>query len=304
MTPGQTMKIGFVGLGRMGGRMARHLISAGHQVRVYDMRPEAIAPMVALGAEAASSPADAARGADLAFTSLPGPADVMDAVMGEGGIAAGLPKGAVFADLSTVSPETSRELHETLLKQGINALDCPVSGGTKGAAAGNLCIMVGGDKEAFDRARPALDLIGDPQKVLYCGPAGAGTVCKIVNNLIGMSVRVVLAEAFTMGVKAGVSPSTIFEAVAKSSGDTAAMRQWKGGLLERNFEPGFALELAAKDVRLATDLARRMRLPMALSNYVDQQFIEALERGWGGEDSVAVVKLQEERAGVEIDDSL
>ena len=158
--------------------------------------------------------------------------------------------------------------------------------------------MVGGDRSSFDRHKPLLDLIGD--KVTYCGELGAGATCKIVNNLIGLSLHVLLSEALTLGIKSGVSLETLFEAVSNSSGNTQTMQGYPDGLFKGDFEPGFQVDLAAKDIGLAIEMGRRLSLPMELSNLALQRFLDAQEMGWGRLDSRAVARVQEERAGVHI----
>ena len=159
--------------------------------------------------------------------------------------------------------------------------------------------MVGGDRAAYDRFKPVLDLIGD--KAMHCGGLGSGAVCKIVNNLIGLSVGALLAEAFSMGVKWGVDARTLYDAVSGSSGATTSMRGFPSGIFARNFEPGFALDLAAKDVGLATQLGRDLRVPMDMSNIAQQRYVEAQNRGYGRMSAGAVALPQEERAGVKIE---
>lgn len=294
------MKIGFIGLGRMGGHMARNVLSSGeHEMRVFDLSRAAMEALEEDGAIAAASPREAATGADIVFTSLPGPSDVLEVALGEAGVLDSLEAGSVYVDLSTVSPQTLQTVAESAAR-GVQVLDCPVSGGVAGAEAGNLCLMVGGDRETFDRIKPVLDLIGEPEKVLHCGDIGAGSVCKLVNNLIGLSTGVVLGEAFSMGIAAKVDPGVLFQVVMGSSGASAALAQWDESVLAGNFEPGFALSLGAKDVRLATDLARSLGIPMEMANLTDQKYTEALRAGLGAEASAAVVKLQERRTGAEI----
>ena len=182
---------------------------------------------------------------------------------------------------------------------GVSVLDAPVSGGVYGAEAGTLAVMVGGDQAVFDKAKPALDAIG--AHVVYCGPIGSGMVCKICNNLISMGVGVLLAEALTLGVKSGVDLAVLADAIANSSGNCNRITEkFPRYLFKGNFEPGFSTALAAKDVRLATDLGRELGLSMELSNLVDQIHVEAMFRGWGHEDSDSVAKLQEEKAGVQL----
>ncbi len=295
------MKIGFIGLGHMGGYMARNVLASGdHELRVFDLSQDAIAALVDDGATAAASPRDAAIGADIVFTSLPGPADVLEVALGEAGVLDALEPGAVFVDLSTVSPQTLQAVAEAAVGRGVQVFDCPVSGGVGGAEAGTLCLMAGGDLETFTRIKPVLDLIGEPDKVLHCGDIGAGSVCKLVNNLIGMSTAVVLGEAFTMGLAAKVDPRILYQVVMGSSGASASLAQWDEGVLAGNFEPGFARALGATDVRLATDLARSLGIPMEMANLADQKYTEALGLELGQEASAAVVKLQERRTGIEI----
>ncbi len=295
------MKIGFIGLGRMGGHMARNVLASGeHEMRVFDLSRDAMEALVDEGAIAAASPRGAAIGADIVFTSLPGPADVLEVALGEAGVLDSLEPGSVYVDLSTVSPQTLQTVAESASARNVQVLDCPVSGGVGGAESGTLCLMAGGDRETFDRIKPVLDLIGEPEKVLHCGDVGAGSVCKLVNNLVGLSTGVVLGEAFSMGLAAKVDPGILYQVVMGSSGASAALAQWDESVLAGNFEPGFALALGAKDVRLATDLARSLGIPMEMANLADQKYTEALHAGLGPEASAAVVKLQERRTDINI----
>jgi len=251
-----------------------------------------------MGSSWADSPRAVAAASEVVFTSLPNPQDVEEVATGEGGILSGANPGTVYFDLSTTDPDTVHRIAAAARTKGVTVLDAPVSGGTIGAKEATLCVMVGGERAAYERYKPVLDLIGD--KVMHCGELGSGAVCKIVNNLIGMSVRVILPEAFTLGIRAGVDAKTLFEAVSMSSGDTRAMHTYPEGLFKGNFDPGFQVNLAAKDVGLATEMGRNLRVPLVLSNLVQQRYIEALNRGWGGLESAAVARLQEEEAGVEI----
>ena len=292
------MRVGFIGVGYMGRHMARNIAKGGHELTVFDIRKEAADEHVAEGAAWADSPRAVAEASEVVFTSLPRPRDVEAVATGEGGILSGAARGTVYFDLSTADPATMHRIADAARSRGVAVLDAPVSGGTVGAEQGTLCVMVGGDREVYDKSKPVLDLIGD--KVMYCGPLGSGSICKIVNNLVGLSVAVVLSEAFTLGVKAGVGPQTLYEAVSKSSGNTERMRRFPNGLFKGDFDPGFQVDLAAKDVGLATEMGRDMGIPMELSNLVQQRYIEAQGRGWGKLESSAVVRLQEERAGVEV----
>ena len=292
------MKIGFIGLGLMGTPMARNLLSGGHDLTVYDVRSEAVDGLTALGTRAAGSPREVAGASDLVFTSLPGPSEVEEATTGEGGLLSGARPGTTYLDLSTIDPDTVKRIAAVAQKAGVAVLDAPVSGGVTGAEEATLCVMVGGDRALYDRYKPVLDLIGD--KVMYCGELGAGAVCKIVNNLIGMSLRALIPEAFTLGIKAGVDAGILYEAVSQSSGDSQTLQAYPDTLFARNFEPGFRLDLAAKDVGLALQMAQDLEVPMDLSALVQQRYAEALSRGWGGLESSAVARIQEELSGMEI----
>ncbi len=293
------MKLGFIGTGNMGNPMSANLIRAGHQLTVHDLRREAATNLLEMGAEWADSPRDAVRGNEVVFTSLPVPRDVEVVLLGEGGILEGAGEGSIYVDLSTNSPTVIRRLHEVCAAKGISVLDAPVSGGTYGAAAGTLAVMVGGEERVFNQVKPALDAIGS--HVVYCGDIGSGSVCKICNNLLSMGIGVLLSEALTMGVKAGVDLAVLADVIANSSGSCRRLTEkFPRFLFQGNFEPGFATALAAKDVRLATDLGREYGIPMDLANLVDQRHVEAMFRGWGAEDSDAVARIQEEKAGVQL----
>ena len=292
------MHVGFVGVGFMGRHMARNVINGGHQMKVFDANRSAADEMVSLGATWTNSPREAAQDCDVLFTSLPTPQVVEEVASGEGGLLSGARRGAAYFDLSTTDPATIQRIAARAEAGGVRVLDAPVSGGTPGAEAATLCVMVGGDRATYDHYKPVLDLIGD--KVMYCGGLGSGAVCKIVNNLIGLSVGVLLSEAFTMGVKWGVDAQTLYEAVSQSSGNTSSMHGYPNSIFQRNFEPGFQLDLAAKDVGLATQLGRELRVPMEMSNISQQRYIDGQNRGFGRMAAGAVAMVQEERAGVEI----
>ena len=297
------MKVGFIGCGNMGNPMASNLIKAGHQLTIHDLRREAATNLLELGATWADTPSDTAGGSEVVFTSLPVPRDVEAVVLGEKGVFDGISQGSspttVYMDLSTNSPTTIRRIHDLGAERGITVLDAPVSGGVYGAAAATLAVMVGGDRAVYDRMKPTLDAIGS--HVVYCGPIGNGMVCKICNNLLSMGIGTLMAEALTMGVKAGVDLAVLADVIANSSGGNRRLvEKFPRYLFKGNFEPGFATALAAKDVRLATDLGREYGIPMELSNLVDQRHVEAMHRGWGPEDSDAVARIQEEKSGVQL----
>jgi 3-hydroxyisobutyrate dehydrogenase-like beta-hydroxyacid dehydrogenase len=293
------MKVGFIGTGNMGNPMAANLIRGGHDVTVHELRREAATNLLEMGAHWSDSPKEATAGSEVVFTSLPGPRDVDAVVLGEDGIMEGAVSGSIHVDLSTNSPTAIRRLHQVCSEKGVIVLDAPVSGGVFGAAAGTLAVMVGGDRAVFDRIKPTLDSIGS--HVVYCGPIGNGSVCKLCNNLLSMGIGMMLAESLTLGVKAGVDLAVLADVITNSSGGCKRLTEKTPRyLFKGNFEPGFATALAAKDVRLATELGREYGIPLELSNLVDQRHVEALLRGWGPEDSDSVSRIQEEKAGVQL----
>ena len=294
------MKIGFIGLGTMGRHMARHVIEAGHEVKVHDIRREAAEPHLASGAAWAETPAQAAEGAEVVFTSLPGPPEVEAVALGDGGLIHGMRGGSVWFDLTTNAPAVVRRLHGIFAERGVHVLDAPVSGGPRGAETRRLALWVGGDEPVFRQYRPVLEAIGD--QPYYVGPIGAGSVAKLVHNCAGYTIQAALAEVFTLGVKAGVEPLALFQAIRNGA---AGRRRTFDGLVDQflpgSFDPpAFALRLAHKDVSLATALGREHQVPMRLANLALEELTEALNRGWAERDSRVAMLLQEERAGVEI----
>jgi 3-hydroxyisobutyrate dehydrogenase len=290
------MKIGFIGLGMMGSGMASNLQKAGFDLVVHDLTRQAASKHLNAGATWAETPADLAASCDLVFTSLPTPADVQK-VGGE--LMQGFRKGSAWFDLSTNAVDVVRALHATFAEQGIDFLDAPVSGGPKGANSGRLAIWVGGDKAVFDKYNEALSAMGD--QAAYIGPIGAGTIAKLVHNATSAAVNVVLSEVFTMGIKAGVEPLTLFEAVRQGATGRARVFDRLGDhFLTGSYDPAdFALRLLHKDVSLACQLARDVQVPMRLTNLALMELTEALNRGWGSRDSRVASLLQQERAGIE-----
>lgn len=295
------MRIGFIGLGTMGASMAANLQKAGHGLVVYDTRRAVAERHVAAGATWADSPRDIAAQAELVFASLPGPVEVEAVALGSAGLLEGLRPGGTFFDLTTNAPATVRKVHAAFAEKGGHALDAPVSGGPRGAASRKLAIWVGGEQAIFDRYKPVLDDIGDQAR--YVGPIGAGSVAKLVHNCAGYILTTGLAEVFTMGVKTGIDPLAVWEAVRQGAlGRRGAFDGMPDQFLPNKYEPpAFALRLAHKDVSLACALGREVGVPMRLANLVLAEMTEALNRGWGDRDSRAAMLLQVERAGVSIE---
>jgi 3-hydroxyisobutyrate dehydrogenase len=295
------MRIGFIGLGNMGGPMALNLIKAGHTLVVHDVRREAAAPHLAAGAKWSDSPAAVARESELILTSLPGPREVEAVALGSNGIVHGAIAGTIYADLSTGSPTVMRKLYAAFKDRGVHVLDAPVSGGVWGAQRGSLQVMVGGDEAIYNEVKDVLKAVGD--KVGYMGAIGSGTIAKLVHNMISIAARSLVAEGFTLGVKAGVKPEALLEAIRGASfGQGLILSQMIPNVIFKGaFDTvRFALKLARKDIGLATELAREFDVPMPMATVAEQIMIEALARGWGDKDSTAPWMLQEEAAGVQV----
>ena len=281
------MKVGFIGLGVMGAPIAARLARSGHAVKVNDLRKVDVA-----GATWADSPAAAVADAEVAFTSLPGPAEV-EAVAALIGPA--LPRNAAWFDLTTNSPSCVRRVHAAL---GARFLDAPVSGGREGAHSGKLALWVGGDEGVYRRHETLLRVIGD--QPIYVGPIGAGSVAKLAHNTASFTVQTALAEIFTLGVKAGVEPLALFKAIRQgATGRKRTFDRLAEQFLPGKYDPpGFALRLAHKDLKLALELADEVGVPMQVAQVAMREFEQALARGWGERDSRTPMLLQEERAGV------
>ena len=294
------MLVGFIGLGTMGGKMAANLQKAGYKLVVHDLTRQAASHHLNAGAVWADSPRALAAQCDVMFTSLPEPADVEAVALAGDGLLAGMRKGAAWFDLSTNSPAIVKRLNAAFAEKGAHMLDAPVSGGPAGAASGKLAIWVGGEKAAFDKYKAVLDAMGD--KAAYIGPIGAATIAKLVHNMSSYAVTCAIAETFALGIKAGVEPLALWNAVRQGA---AGRRQTFDVVIDQylpnNYDPpAFALKLAHKDVSLANQLGRELGLPMRICNLTLAEMTEAMARGWGNRDSRSVMLLQQERAGIAV----
>ena len=292
--------VGFIGLGTMGGKMATNIQKAGYKVVVHDLHRQSASHHLQAGAEWAETPRALAEKSDVIFTSLPEPTDVEHVALGKDGLIEGVKKGAAYFDLSTNAQSVVKGLHDAFAKKGVQMLDAPVSGGPSGAASRKMAIWVGGDRATYDKFKGVLDAMGD--RASYVGGIGTATVAKLVHNMSSYAISCALAETFTMGVKAGMDPVALWEAVRQG---VTGRRLTLDGLLNQ-FLPGkydppdFALKLATKDVKLATALGRELGVPMRICNLAYSEMMEACNRGWEGRDSRIVMVLEQERAGVKI----
>ena len=292
------MDIGFIGLGNMGQPMARRLIEAGHKLVVYDTRNDAVAPLVAIGAQVASSPADVADRAETVMASLPSLQISEKVATGEGGVIHGK-RIKRFIDLSTTGSRVAAKIAAVLAKKNIVQIDCPVSGGVGGARKGTLAVMVSGPKADIDLVKDALAVFG---KVFVVGDKpGMAQTMKLANNFLSATAMAATSEAVAMGVKAGLDPAVMIDVINAGSGRTTASDgKFPQAILPRTFNYGFATALMLKDVRLCVEEAKNLNVPNSVMTTVLDQW-EATNTEFGGDsDFTAIVKMIERRAGVTV----
>jgi len=292
------MDIGFIGLGNMGQPMARRLIEAGHKLVIYDTRNDAVAPLVAIGAQLASSPADVADRAETVMASLPSLQISEKVATGEGGVIHGK-RIKRFIDLSTTGSRVAAKIAAVLAKKNIVQIDCPVSGGVGGAKKGTLAVMVSGPKADIDLVKDALAVFG---KVFVVGDKpGMAQTMKLANNFLSATAMAATSEAVAMGVKAGLDPAVMIDVINAGSGRTTASDgKFPQAILPRTFNYGFATALMLKDVRLCVEEAKNLNVPNSVMTTVLDQW-EATNTEFGGDsDFTAIVKMIERRAGVTV----
>jgi 3-hydroxyisobutyrate dehydrogenase-like beta-hydroxyacid dehydrogenase len=290
------MEIGFIGLGKMGFPMARRLIEAGHQLVVFDQRKEAVDQLVALGAQAATSPKDVADRAENVFASLPSLQASLDVATGDNGVSTGT-RVKRFVDLSTIGSQMAVRIHGLLAKRNIVQIDSPVSGGVAGAEKGTLAVMVSGPRADFDMLKPALDVIG---KVFFIGEKpGSAQTMKLANNFLSATAIVATSEAVVMGVKAGLDPAVMIDVFNAGSGlNTASRDKFPKSVLPRTFDFGFATGLMVKDVRLCLEAAKSLGLSLEVAEAVGKLW-ETVIREMGAEsDFTSAIQPIEKAAGV------
>jgi 3-hydroxyisobutyrate dehydrogenase len=290
--------VGFIGLGLMGRPMARNLLRAGFALTVHNRSRPAVDELAAAGARAAADPAAVAAASEFVITCLPGPREVRQVYFGPQGVLAGARPGAVLIEMSTVDPPTHQEIAAAAAERGLAYLDAPISGGTTGAERATLTIMVGGEDEALARARPVLRALGE--RIFHLGPVGSGAVAKLVNNMLGAINLLGVYEGLVLGVKAGLDPIQLIEAVNSGSG---ASRQFASGapnVVKRNFAPGFTLDLMYKDVNLALELGRSLGVRLLAGSLAGQVLEETRGAGLGKQSIYAGVQELERLAGVEV----
>lgn len=289
-------RIAFIGLGNMGGPMAANLCKAGHAVRVFDLNPAALETAVAQGAVAAASAVAAVRGAEAVISMLPASRHVETLYLGDDGVLAALPPGALVIDCSTIAPATAKNVASAAAARGLAMIDAPVSGGTAGAAAATLTFIVGGETDALERARPLLQAMG--KHIFHLGEAGAGQVAKLCNNMALGVIMAVTGEALALGVAHGLDAATLSQMMAVStsrSWATEICNPWPGVLpnapASRGYSGGFGSDLMLKDLGLAAEAAMGVGASIPLGELARNLYAMNAQAGRGGLDFSSVVKL-------------
>lgn len=290
--------LGFIGLGLMGKPMAAHLLKAGFPLWVHNRSQAAVDELVALGATAAGSPAELAAAVDIVFTCLPDSPDVEQVVLGPDGIAAGARPGLIVVDHSTIKPATARHLAAALAERGLGWLDAPVSGGQLGAEQGTLTIMVGGEADALERARPALEAFS--KAITHIGAAGAGQVAKCCNQIMVAAQMTALAELLIFARKADVDPAKVVQAIRGGAAACWTLDNKPERLFAGNRQPGFKAYMQAKDMGIVMDSAAEFGMPLPASEVATQLYDQMLEMGLGDLDNSALVGVLEKMAGVQL----
>lgn len=292
-------RIGFIGLGIMGSPMAKNLLKAGHRLVVFDMSAQRVTELVALGAEKADSARGVAEKSDrLIVTMLPDSPQVREVVCGAEGILKAGRKGLVIADTSSISPVAAKEIGEAAADSGVRYLDCPVSGGEPKATDATLSIMCGGEEEAFELVRPVLSKMGS--SVTLVGGIGSGSVTKLANQVVVAMNIAALGEAFTLAVKAGTDPAKVFDAIKSGLAGSTVMNAKVPMILQRNFQPGFRMELHIKDLKNAVSAAEATGVEIPLTREILSYMERLREEGLGKADHCGLVRYYEKISDTEI----
>lgn len=290
------MRVGFIGMGIMGRPMSINLLKAGFDVTVYNRTPGRAQEVVAAGAKEAASPSELAAATDYIITCVTGPEDVKEVILGPNGVIHGVKPGSVVIDMSTISPEATREVAAALAEKQVHMLDAPVSGGDIGAIKGTLTIMIGGESKIVERCMPLFKAMGTT--VTHIGPVGSGQVTKLVNQVLIAVNLLAASEALTMAAKCGVDPERVLAAVSQGSAGSWQLANLGPKMLARDFEPGFMIRLLQKDLRLALAEADRVQMPL-LGTAVAHQLLRTAEgEGYSEEGTQAMVKVIEKLAGL------
>lgn len=293
------MKVGFIGLGVMGGPMAANILKAGHQLTVYDRSVQAVEALVKLGAQSASCGREVGRASEIVVTMLPEPQHVDQAILGPDGVAQGLPKGGVVIEMSTIDPGTSRRVGDVLRARGMELVDSPVGKTSEHAVTGTLTLMVGGNQAAIDTAMPILKCMGTD--TYFCGGPGTGHAMKMTNNLLATTIMVANTEVLAIGIKAGLTLELMQEVMRTTMAwnQQLAIAMPKKAFLGDD-SPGFAIRLACKDVRLACEAAEVMGFEALIGRAAQKTMDRAITMGLGDRDTAALLFIREKELGIEV----
>ena len=290
--------VGFIGVGNMGNPMALNVLKSGFPMSVFDTNPNAMVNLLDAGARKAASAADVVDSADIVLTSLPASPDVETVYLASGGLVERARAGTILIDLSSVLPSTPKKIEPRAKQRGVHFLEAPVSGGVSGARAATLAIMVGGEAEPLQRAKPVLRAIGP--NIFHVGPVGAGNTVKAINNMMACVNGLAMMEGLALGVKAGLDPMTIYEVVKASSGGSKALERIPRALVPRDFEPGFKVALMNKDLETFNTIAKELLVPVSFSNVAQRYEQMALAAGLGEQDTSVVMTVIERLAAVTV----
>lgn len=291
-------KIGFIGLGIMGKPMAKNLLKAGFPLVVYNRRKAPVEELIREKAISANSPKEVGERSEVIITMLLDSPEVKEVILGKEGLIHGIQEGSVVIDMSSINPLVTKEIARKLKEKGVEMLDAPVSGGEIGAIQGTLAIMVGGEEKVFKSCMEIFNALG--KSIVYVGPIGSGGYVKLVNQIIVALNIATLGEAFCLGLKAGLDPQVIYQAIRAGLAGSQVMETKIPMILQRNFKPGFKIRLHQKDIQNALSTAKDLGLPMFLTSFVQQVLTSLIQEGKGEEDHSAIVTFFEKISGIQI----
>ena len=290
--------VGFLGLGIMGQGMARNLLKANFEVSVWNRTPERMEPLIEAGAKRTNSPQDLASQCDVVITCVSDTPDVKEVVLGERGVIHGAKSGSLVVDMSTISPQATREVAAKLEEKGVHMLDAPISGGSEGAAKGTLTIMIGGEEEQVKRAMPYFEAMG--KTITHVGGHGAGQMVKLVNQILVVVNMLAVGEALLFGQAGGLDLQKTLEAVSQGAAGSWMLSKRGPQVLDRDWRPGFTIDLQQKDLRLVLEAADQMGVPLMATNMVFNLYRTLQREGLGAEGNHALVKALEHLSGIKI----
>ena len=290
--------VGFIGLGIMGQGMVRNLLKAGFEVNIWNRTAKRMDPLVEAGAKKTNSPADLASKCDIVITCVSDTPDVQEVVLRENGVIQGVKSGALLVDMSTISPQATREIAVKLDEMGVHMLDAPISGGSEGAAKGTLSIMIGGDAKQVTRAMPYFEAMG--KTITHVGGHGAGQMVKLVNQILVVVNMLAAAEALLFGQAGGLDLQKTLDAVTQGAAGSWMLSNRGPQVLERDWRPGFTIDLQQKDLRLVMEAADQMGVPLMATNMIFNLYRTLQREGLGAEGNHALVKALEHLSGIKI----